>query len=1753
MRIASFWRQKLALFLLCLLGSGLGDATFLAQAQTQKALVRDDLRSDATRLEAELRRTVTNAGVKAGAVWQSEADTAFRAGNPTRAANQATGAIAAEPANPAGWLTLSRASLAVAAAATDWSQKYSNQTRAITAAYGAYERSRTRPDEARALAALAQAFEARQTWRPALDAYRLSLAAQDNAELRKTYEDLRAERGFRITDYKIDSDAATPRACFQFSDPLARGKIDFAPFVSVRGLPNPSVTADPSQLCIEGLKHGERYQVTLRQGLPSSVSETLLRSADYDLYVRDRAPSVRFTGRNYVLPRNGQEGLPVSTVNTANVEIDIYRIGDRSIVPTVDSEDFLNQLNSESLRNLRQENGTKVWSGQLATKADLNQDVVTAFPLNEAVGDLKPGIHIMVARLRRLSDSDTATDDFEADVATQWFVVSDLGLTVVKALDGLHVLARSLATAEAATNVEIRLLAKNNEVLATARTDARGLLRFDPGLSRGQDGMAPALIVASDGKGDYGLLDVTGAAFDLSDRGVKGRDAPGALDAMLFPERGVYRPGETVHVTTLLRDAAGKAIENLPLTLIYKRPDGVEHRRAVVNDQGAGGRAHSLSLFGGAARGTWRVQAYADPKGKPVGEAKFLVEDYVPDRIEVTVTPSAPVLQPGAPATLDLSARYLYGAPGRELAIFGDVTVSAATTTPIKGLEDWLVGLTDETVEPVTQEIEEAGTTDAEGKLRVVAPLPEKEAQRLLEARIKLRVGEAGGRGVERSVTLPILPDAPVVAVRKLFKDESLTAGAQAAFELVGANPDGSRLTRSGVTWRLSRIDRRYQWFYTDGRWAYEGAKTTRLISDGTLNLAAAAPASLSLPVDWGSYRLDVAMGSAQTSVPFNVGYAGEMTADTPDLLEFALDKASFNAGDTMSVRIKPRIRSKVAIAVVGDKLHEWIQAEAGPEGTVVSIPAKREWGAGAYLVAFAHRPLDQAQKRMPGRALGVAWFGIDQASHKLEVKIDAPARIRPRGTLDLPVTLAGLQAGDEAFITVSAVDIGILNLTRHETPKPEEFFFGQRKIGAEIRDIYGFLIDGMQGTRGAIRSGGDIGVDTGAAPPREAPLARYSGVVKVGADGKAMVSFDMPAFDGAVRVAVAAWTKDRAGHAASDVIIRDALVVQPTLPRFLSVGDRSRFHVRIDNVEGPAGAYDVQVTPGGPLLMPTDALARRLTLAAGGQSEWTIPVTAAGIGNGGVTLKVTGPGGITAERTLPIQVVPGSDAVLRRVVRRIEPGQSLDVTADLAADLLPGSGKISTSVSRDGGIDVGALLSALDRYPYGCTEQTVSRALPLLAYDSPAARARFGLDDKVEQTIRDAVDRILSRQDANGSFGLWSVGGEDIWLDSYALDFLTRAREKGFAVTARAFESGLDRLRNHVINKPDFVAADAPALAYALYVLARNGRGMMGDLRYIADTRGDVLSTPLARAQIAGALALLGDKGRAERVFRVAQTEAGSQRDATSSSRADYGSRLRDAAALLALQSEAGLGTSDLVQSAALVGLARTQSRYLSTQEQAWLLLAAQGAARQAETLQLTVDGQPHRGLLQRTDSADALEGKPLRIGNAGQAPVELVLSVTGNPVEPIAAASNGYRLERAYHRLDGQKADLASIRQSDRLVVVLTVTELEKRYGRILLVDHLPAGLEIDNPNLVEGGKMAGFSWLKRDAEPVSTEYRDDRFVAAFDRDNAAIATFSVAYTVRAVAPGRYVHPPAVIEDMYRPDIFARTQTGSIDIAGR
>ncbi|HVV93455.1 MAG TPA: alpha-2-macroglobulin [Hyphomicrobiales bacterium] len=1715
-------------------------AGIVAMAGAALAATKDyrprDLVAGSLKLEAELTREAAKSDSTASqALAAGIAD--VRQGNWRAAMTDLAVAAGLDPRSEQAWRNYAVALLRLTPAKNE--NAGAIVARGGFAAYEAYLLSPDPKGEARALALIGESYSRREEWRPSIDALKASLDRFEQPEVRAAYTKVREAHGFRVVNYTVDSDAASPRACVQFSEKLAPGRRDFSPFVAVQGIDKPAVTAKGDQLCIDGLAHGEHYKVTVRAGLPSAVGEDLLKSHDLVLYVRDRSPSVRFTGRNYVLPRTGQQGLPLVSVNTERVAVEIFRVNDRGLVPEIVGGDFQRQLDGSAIDTLRSTSGAEVFKGELQVQNRLNADVATAFPLDDAMKAMAPGAYVMVAWPVGATPQDYASR------ATQWFVVSDLGLTALTGSDGLHALVRSLASAAPLKDVDLRLIARNNAVLGHATTDSAGFASFPAGLTRGGGGNAPALLVAEAPGGDYGFLSLTQPGFDLSDRGVGGRAAPGPLDADLFAERGVYRPGETVHLTALLRNPSGAAVEHLPLTLVVQRPDGVEDRRATVADQGAGGRTLDVPLLAQAEGGTWRVKAYADPKGDPIGETSFLVADYVPERLAMTLSTAATALG-STPATVEVQGDWLYGAPAADLGLEGEIAIGAAAAPP-GAPAGYRFGLADETLPPQRTTLDNLPKTDAKGHAAVAIERPPLPATtHPLEAKVTLRLREPGGRTLERALTLPVASDRAFIGVKPLFNGPA-GEGETARFA-VKVMPGKAAMPKT-LKWELSRLTTRFQWYSTDGRWQFDSVEIASRVANGTLRPDQDGAGSIAAKVQYGRYRLDVTTDDASgpaTGVAFDAGwYEAAASADTPDLLDVALDKAMYRPGDKATIRIAPRFAGKATVMVVSDKVLASTELDVPAGGASVALPVTEAWRPGAYAVVFLHRPLDAGASRMPGRAVGIAFAKIDPAPKTLAVALGLPAKAEPRQVLDVPVTIGNVGPRETAYVVAAAVDVGILNLTDYQPPAPDARAFGQRRLGVDIRDLYGQLIDGMQAARGRIRNGGDEGAPSFAETPTQAPLALFSGIVKVGPDGKATIPFALPAFNGTVKVMVAAWSADKLGHASADVVVADPVVLTGTLPRFLALGDRSRFLVDLANVSGPAGDYSLAVTPTGGSVALDDPAPRTVRLAAGGHADLALPLAARALGRTDLAVTLSGPGGQRYEQGFALTVEPAEPVRTKRIEVALPPGTgTLTVSSDMLADFLPETASVAVSAGPRDALAPAAYAQALRDYPFSCSEQLSSRLVAALDLTAAGLAQPAGLRDEVATM----VEEVLARQDSAGGFGLWAPGEDDLWLDDYVTDVLSRVRERGYPVSERALTMALDHLRSTIGIRTEDASMVAPEVIYAQYVLARNGRGLMGDLRYLADARLGDIKTPLARAQLAAALDILGDHGRAGRAFAAAAALLVKPPD--DADFGSYGSNLSDSAGVLALAAESDAAIVPTALSA--VHDARSDRTGLSTQENAWLLRAAVALKARFAATRLSVDGRAVTGGLSRVVSAADLAKAPLVIANPDTEPAVATLSIRGAPKAPEGAEEAGFKVERGYFTTDGKAVDPAKVAQNTRLVVVLSITEPEPQAGRILVVDHLPAGFEIENPRLVDTGDTGGFSWLpKNELPPVHTEFRDDRFVAAFTRtgdDDEPVLT--AAYVVRAVVPGGYALPPATAEDMYRPDRHGQTASGHVEV---
>ena len=1592
--------------------------------------------------------------------------------------------------------------------------------------------------------------------------YARALVAYDAAN-RYIYDELAYNRAeqlrqmlvFAVVATRLATEGETPEACVEFRSDLATtDEVTYADYVRIEPETKASFRVSGNQLCVGDLSFGTEYKLTILQGLPSLVGDKLAKNEEWAFSVGDRAPTVGFRNQAYVLPKVGSTGVPVISVNIDQVKLRLLRINDRNLINELYAGRFLNNIEEYDRERIANEVGEEIWTGEMDVARERNKRVVTAFPLDEVVPETEPGIYILMARN---AEDEQDENDYEwrwQPQATQWLVVSDLGLTTFSGAGGLDVQARSLESGRALHRLEVRLLARNNEILATETTDTSGMAHFDPGLLRGDGGRRATAIMAFRRDGDFSFLDIGGPAFDLSDRGVGGRVMPGDLDLFFYTDRGVYRPGETAQVMALSRDPAAIAIAKQKLTFVLLRPDGVEARRFVDVEDTGGGYHLPVDLTPSARTGLWSILAYVDPEGSSIAATSFLVEEVVPARIEATLTPADQPLVPPTPLPVMVDAKYLYGAPAANLPVKGEVTI-AADPQPFPDWKDYRFGLDDEKIEPVRLSYDSM-TTDENGKLEIDMSFDEvPEAQAPLAATLRVEVYEFGGRPVIETVTRPIRDRALYLGIKPLFADLSTPQGSEAGFEIVTLDKDGKPVAKSGLSYRLVKEDWDYVWYYRDNRWDYDYVVRDADSKNGSVDVTADKPGRIDVMVDWGRYRLEVfdAQSGVASSQRFYAGWWVQPgTGGTPDKLQVSADKDSYGVDDTAEIHLTAPFAGEAQVSIATDRIVDTFSVSIPEGGKTVKVRVEKEWGAGAYVLVNAFRA-GKDKEQGPGRAIGLTWLTIDPKPRSLEIGMTVPEFMEPRQKVEIPVTVANL-AGKGAYVTLAAVDEGILQLTDFVTPDPVDHYFGKRRLGLEIRDLYGQLIDGSEGVRGQIRSGGDgDGLAKRGAPKQMKLVALFSGIVQLDAEGKAIIPFEVPDYNGRLRLMAVVWDEANVGWAEAGLVVRDPVVALATAPRFLAPNDKGSLSFAVQNVAGGAGLYAIKLTASDNLRL-TGETGWSKELSVGANAEWRVDLAATGLGDGYVEMVLTGPDGFALSRRIEVPVRAPQPAITQTLTQRLLPGAPMRVSAAALGDFLPETAGLKLSFSAAPNLDVQTVLASLSHYPYGCVEQTTSVAYPMLFAKEMAER--WSLDDKEmandPQKLRRAIGRILERQRSDGLFGLWSsYSPSDNWLSAFVMDFLTRAKEQGYDVPDIAYRHGIDALGYVVTAYQDESADNLAARAYAHYVMSRAGQGRLSDLRYLADNYLDRMPSGLALAQLGTALALHGDMARAGLAFDAAVIAANRARRPLM----DYGSDLRDWAGIIALMAEAKVPGYDAgAYLDRLAGL-QAERRYLSTQEQVWLLLAAKA----------TSSANPPEVSIARDQDAVVSQTKPYMLNlvgseigegsvfvNQGKDPVYAKASASGVPIAALPAEENGFTISRTFYNLDGSPADLTKVRQNDVLVVLVGGELQAAHQRRALLVDLLPGGFEIENTRLNDARQTSELSWIAELTQPAYAEFLDDRYIAALDLngdyDNR---TFTVGYMVRAVTPGSFVLPAPSVEDMYAPETRARGESGRVTVA--
>jgi len=1576
--------------------------------------------------------------------------------------------------------------------------------------------------------------------------------------------ELPAPQVLDFAGWETDTNSASPRVCMTFSQNLdAADTVKIRDYVKVSPRTQVSMDIVGRQLCLGGLAFDKEYDITLWQGLPGAQGLKLDQDASVLVAFGDKPAFVAFAGEGIILPSVNSQGLAVETVNVDALSIEIARVDDRIIARrdpqsgTATLEGRYSWEYEDAATNVRE----IIWEGEVPVKSERNKQVTTVIPVAKLIKDLKPGAYVVTAERKHEEDENRVAR------AWRWIISTDLALTSYRGSDGLTVSVRSIDTAQLQAGIALKLVAQNNTVLAETVTDSSGRAKFAAPVLEGEGSKSVKMIMAYGTGGDYAVLDLSRAPLDLSEYDISGRRVSGPVDIYGFTERGVYRPGETVHLTAMLRDRTALAVTEHPATLTVRKPNGVEMftKRIPAADIGkySGAVVLDYNIPTSAPRGIWTVGIELDGV-EATKSVEFSVEDFVPQKLRLAIeTDSAPI-RPREIRDVTVDAQFLYGAPGAGLEGEAEARIRI-DPNPFPSYKDYQFGPADQSFEERYVEIG-TGVTDGSGRLKLGLDMKRESLSSPYPLRAEITAGaaEPGGRYVRDSLRVPVRTQNAYLGLKPKFDGNRAPKGQPVGFEVVSVDHLGQPLSQE-LKWSLVEEDWNYHWYRERGRWRYRRDVRDVPMLAGTLKTSASAPAHWQQRLEYGDYRLEVTSDNgAVAGYRFAVGWGKASQSDAPDQIRMGAPDGPQKPGDTFKLSVNAPYAGEGELVIANDDI-QMIKSVRLPEGgSDISLPFDKSWGESVYAMLTLYTPRDAVGRPVPRRAVGISYIALDRFDQTLGLTIETPEVIRPRKEQAFIVDVKNAKRGDAVWMNFAAVDEGILQITKYKSPSADGFFFGKKSLNVDIRDDYARILNPNMGEPAIANTGGDSLGGEGLTVVPTKTVAMFEGPVQV-KNGKATIVLDIPDFNGELRLMATAWTKKSVGSASKPVTVRDKVPAIVGLPRFLAPEDKAFATISLQNVEGDEGDYKVSLESSGRVASEGGAA---FTLAKGERREGKIALTASDTGFATLNMGVNGPGDYSVRSEYDIQVRTPYFPLTRAETTKLGAGESLSVTQSVIEGLYPNSTDVTVSFSRLAGIDPAPYVASLAKYPYGCTEQTVSTAMPLLYAESLGGIAGQTEADR-RQGLQKAITRLASRQGIDGAFGLWRAGDSYAtpWLGVYATDFLQRARAEDLYVPDdvmnRAYTAmrQITRLSSRSSLQYDFYRFDrrngysnekylAEPAAYAHYVLAKAGKGNLSEMRYLFDNKRKSIKNPLAHAYLGSALSMMGDTSRAQIAFASANKGIGFDENKNY-----YQTPLRDLAGIITASSEAD-GDAVTIDYAEGLASELKDAKYLHTQEKAYVILAIKSLMELTEDAKVTAKGVELTSSKKRPSAH--FYGKDLvnapSFTNKADKPIWATVTVSGAPKTAPAAMADGFELSKSVHTLMGKSANLQSAKQGERFVTVLKFNSTSRQSRTAVIADLLPAGFEIEtiltrDSGANSEGSDGAFKWIGNISGFDVTEARDDRFIASletYERD-----AYVAAYIVRAVTPGEFVMPGAVIEDMYRPADRAITAAGTLSIS--
>ena len=1568
----------------------------------------------------------------------------------------------------------------------------------------------------------------------------------------------------------------------EFSAPLAKnqdlsGLIDLAQTDEKFLIEDNRVKVYPTQ------QMAGPVQLKVTPGIRTEAGDKLRLAHAEEVVFSEIKPELRLIGKGSIMPRSGSMPLVFEAIGLKAIDVRVIKIFENNIPQFFQT----NQLDEhQQLKRVGQPVVQKRIDLDANRELDLNQWNRHSLDLASLI-EADPGAIYEVALGFRpayafytCAEGEMPKDVNMLDLGEDWFVytdhaeqsywdywsydyddrenpcrrayynqermvrrnvlASDLGIVAKQGEAGAFFAVTNLQTTQPMRGVELEVYDFQQQLITTATTGQDGTVRAK--VER-----PPFLLVAKQGQQRGYLRLDDGSALSMSRFDTRGQTYYQGVQGFLYGERGVWRPGDTLHLTFILEDEQNALPPQHPVNFELIDPRGqVVERRA--RTEGTGGfYPFPVATAPDAPTGTYTAKVQV---GGATFTETFKVETIIPNRMKLGLDFGRKYLSPQTKdATGTLSARWLHGAIAQTLKADVRVSLSPVSTRFAK-YQDFHFN------DPVRDfDAEEQtlfdGRLNGQGEAQVQAKISvNQEAPGQLQANFVAKVFEPGGAFSVDRFSLPYHPYQTYVGVKAPKGDAArnmLLTDTDHEVKIATVDPEGNPRSSSVVV-TLYKLDWKWWWDQSeDNIGMYRGKVRAKEIETQTVSTSGGMGTyvmNVKYP-QWGRFLIravdDDGHATGQIVYIDWPGWAGRSTdreRDGAQMLSFTADKEQYDVGEDITLNLPTGAAGRALVSVESGPqvlAAYWVDAKKGQ--TQFSFPATAAMTPNVYVHVTLLQPHAQTANDLPIRMYGVIPLRVEDPRTHLQPRVALPETIQPNSPYQVQVSEA---TGQPMTYTLAVVDEGLLGLTRYQTPDPWQTFY--QRIGLDVKtwDVYDHVLGAYGGeVKSMLSIGGGAGDQgpKGKKPDRFKPVVECLGPFELKPGQTATHALRMPNYLGEVRAMVVAGHPETGAYGAAQqsAKVKQPLMVLGTLPRVLGPGERAQVPVTVFALENDISVVNLEIEVGKKLLVegkPRQVL--RFEEPGEKMAYFEVGVLSS-LGKTPIKITATSNGQVSVYET-EIEIRTPNPRVTDVLATSLEGRQSWNVSYQPVG--LSGTNAATLELSSIPPLNLGQRLDYLIRYPYGCIEQTTSGAFPQV-YLSQLMELGQSRKGEIDQNIRGGINRLKRFQMANGGLAYWPGQPEaDEWGTNYAGHFLLEAEQIGYTLPATLRQNWLKYQRDQA---RDYSARqgtnrqDELNQAYRLYLLAMAGEAEIGAMNRFRQ-RND--PDNVAQWYLAAAYHLAGRSEVGQRLSSGLSTQV----QAYTELGGTYGSTLRDQAIILMCRSVMGQRdqTSDLVKRLS-DGLASDQ--WYSTQTTAYSLVAmakyvGEGGVSADMAFAYRLDG----GKWTEVESAtplwqlaweDVRAGK-LEVKNKGNGMVFPRLILDGIPMQgDTSRASNGLTIATRYTTLNGDRLDVSQLAQGTDFIAKVTVKNTGNRdYEELALDQMFPSGWEILNTRL-DNLNLGG-------ATPTYKDIRDDRVYQFFDLKRGERKTFHVM--LNAAYLGQYYLPTVEAQAMYDRSINAR-----------